>query len=127
MANNQEPDRLEEKLFDELNKLGVDTGDGILRSMNNVGLYKRMLVAFAKMIRESRVTEEFDYEASDREIEKIHALKGVAGNLSVEPLYIAYSEIVRLLREGNVAGAKAVIRKVLPIQDKIVECIEKHS
>lgn len=114
-------------MLNELNKLGVNTEDGIFRFMNNEELYKRMLVSFAEMVRKSRVTADFDDADYDKEIEKIHALKGAAGNLSVEPLYAAYTEIVRLLREGSVAQAKAAITKILPTQRKITECIEKYS
>ncbi len=114
-------------MLEELNTLGVDTEDGIFRFMNNTELYKRMLTAFAEMIRESRVTAEFDDKDCDGEIEKIHALKGAAGNLSVKPLYAAYTDIVRLLREGNIAQAKAEITKILPTQEKIAQCIEKYS
>lgn len=114
-------------MFDELKQLGVDTEDGIFRFMNNEALYKQMLIAFVKMVRDAQVTAEFDDDTCDKEIEKIHALKGAAGNLSISPLYNAYTEIVRLLREGNIAGAKAAIAKILPTQDQITQCIEKHS
>lgn len=114
-------------MFDELKQLGVNTEDGIFRFMNNEDLYRRMLIAFAEMVRGAQVTTEFDNKTYDKEIEKIHALKGAAGNLSIEPLYIGYTEIVRLLREGNVAEAKAAITKILPTQNQITECIEKHS
>ncbi len=114
-------------MFDELKQLGVDIEDGIFRFMNNEDLYRQMLIAFAKMVREAQVTAEFDDNACDKEIEKIHALKGAAGNLSVKPLYSGYTKIVRLLREGNVAEAKAAITGILPAQDQITQCIEKHS
>ncbi len=114
-------------MFDELNTLGVDTGEGIFRFMNNEALYKQMLIAFAEMIREAQVTTEFDDKSYDKEIEKLHALKGAAGNLSIGSLYTAYAEIVRLLREGNIAEAKTEITKILPTQHKITECIEKYS
>ncbi len=114
-------------MLDELKKLGVDTENGIFRLMNNEELYKRMLISFAKMVKEARVTADFDDGAYDKEIERFHALKGAAGNLSVEPLYNAYTEIVRLLREGNIAGAKTAITEILPIQHKITECIENNT
>ncbi len=114
-------------MLNELNKLGVNTEDGIFRFMNNEDLYKRMLVSFAEMVKKSQVTADFDDADRDKEIEKIHALKGAAGNLSVEPLYTAYTEIVRLLREGSVAQAKTAIENILPTQRKITECIEKYS
>ncbi len=114
-------------MLDELNRLGVDTGDGLFRFMNNETLYKRMLTAFAEMVRETKITTAFDDDACEKEIATFHALKGAAGNLSITPLYQAYTEIVRLLRAGNAEEAKAVITKTLPVQEKIIECIETHS
>lgn len=113
-------------MFDELKQLGVDTEDGILRFMNNKELYKRMLLAFAEMVRQAKVTAEFDDRIYDKEIEKFHALKGAAGNLSIKPLYTGYTEIVRLLREGDAAAAKAAIVRILPVQNQITQCIEKY-
>ncbi len=118
---------LNDTLLNELNKLGVDTEDGIFRFMNNEALYKRMLISFAEMVKKSQVTADFDDSDCGNEIEKIHALKGAAGNLSVKPLFTAYAEIVRLLRAGSIAEARAAIAEILPTQDKITECIEKYS
>ncbi len=114
-------------MLEELNKLGVNTEDGLFRFMNNSALYKRMLVSFAKMVNETDFSTEFDDAQREDETGKYHALKGVAGNLSIEPLFKAYSEIVSLLREGSIDKAKAVITKTLPEQKKITECIEMYS
>ncbi len=116
-----------ETMLDELKELGVDTEDGLDRFMCNTELYKKMLVTFAEMLRETPVTADFDEANCEKEVEKIHALKGAAGNLSIKPLFNAYTGIVRLLREGNIVGAKAAIAEILPVQNRITECIEKYS
>ena len=59
-------------------------------------------------------------------IEKTHAIKGVTGNLSITPLFEAYSDIVSLERKGSFEEARAVFDNIQPVQEKIMECIKKN-
>ena len=59
-------------------------------------------------------------------LEKAHSIKGTAGNLSLTPIYESYSEILNLLRTDKPAEAKAVLAKVLPVQQEIISCIENN-
>ncbi|MCD8348142.1 MAG: hypothetical protein LUD16_09410 [Lachnospiraceae bacterium] len=113
--------------FEEMQTLGVDVEEGMDRLMGNTALYERMLVKFADMLKETPVTDDFGRENSTEVTESIHALKGAAGNLSIRPLYEAYTEIVNLLRAGEISRAKDEIRKILPVQEKIVNCIRRHE
>ena len=70
---------------------------------------------------------DFDGTDYNEVIEKTHALKGVAGNLSITPLYEAYTKIVDLLRAGKPEEARPVLAQILPVQEEIVACIERHS
>lgn len=67
-----------------------------------------------------------DYDGKDYEdiIEKAHAIKGASGNLSVTPVYEAYSEMVDLLRKGQPEEARGVLVKILPVQEKIISAID---
>ena len=56
-----------------------------------------------------------------------HTLKGVTGNLSLTPLYNAYTEITNLLREQKYDDARAALEKILPVQNDILSCIEKSK
>ena len=58
--------------------------------------------------------------------EKVHTIKGTAGNLSITPLYKGYSEALELLRAGQPKEAKERLEKVLAVQEEIVLCIKKH-
>ena len=49
---------------------------------------------------------------------------GTAGNLSITPVYEAYSEALGLLRNGQPEEARAVLRKVQPVQEEILSCIK---
>ncbi len=113
-------------LLDELRALGVDVDDGLKRLMGNEKLYTRLLGSFVKMIRDQEVTEDFDASDCTQTIEKVHSVKGTAGNLSLTPIFEAYNEMLNLLRTGKPEEAREVLRKVLPVQKEIVDCIERN-
>ncbi|MCD7814557.1 MAG: hypothetical protein LUH20_11040 [Lachnospiraceae bacterium] len=115
------------KFLEEMKMLGVDVEEGKERLMGNVALYERMLVKFADMLQKTPVSPDFKEDDCAKAIQSIHALKGAAGNLSIRPLYEAYTEIVDLLRAGEICRAKEEIRAILPVQEKIVACIRRHG
>lgn len=113
-------------LLSELSESGVNVNEGLDRLMGNAALYERMLGSFVKMMKTMEVQPDFDNTNYADIIEKTHTIKGTSGNLSITPVYEAYSEIVRLLRADQPEEAKAVMQKIIPIQDKIIKCIEKY-
>jgi len=114
-------------LINELKALGVNADEAIARMNGSTSLYERMLVSFVRLMKESIVQPDFDCNNYDDIIEAAHAIKGVSGNLSITPVYEAYSEIVRLLRNQQPEQANEVLLGVIPIQTAILECIEKNS
>lgn len=114
-------------MLDELREFGVDVDEGLQRFINNSALYEKMLRTFPNMVHSSRVSVDFDANDYDEVIDKTHALKGVTGNLSLTPLFEAYTKIVDLLRAGNPEDAREELKKVLPIQEDIINCIEKNA
>ena len=116
-------------LLEELKGLGVNTEEGVQRLMGNASLYERMLgTSFIKLMHDTPIEiEDFDCEDCTELIEKTHALKGASGNLSVTPIYDAYTEIVNLLRQGNPGEARVIFEKILPVQTEIIQCIERHK
>lgn len=114
-------------LMQELKDLGANPDEGVKRMAGNSSLYERMLVKLKDMIKNSSVRMDFDNNDYEDIIEEAHAIKGAAGNLAITPLYESYSEFVKLLREKQPEQAKEVFAKALPVQDAILECIERHS
>ncbi len=115
-------------MFDELKELGVNIDEGMKRLMGNASLYERMLGTFTKMMNDSSIEPaDFDCDDCTEMIEKTHAIKGASGNLSVTPVYEAYTKMVDLLRQNKPAEAKAVFEEVLPVQTEIIRCIEKYK
>lgn len=114
-------------LLEELRALGVNVDEGLQRLNKNEKLYIRLLGSFTKTIAERYVDPNFDTTDYEEVKERAHAIKGTAGNLSITPVYEAYSEIMDLLRAGQPEQAKPLIEKILPVQNEIVQCIEKYK
>lgn len=114
-------------LFEELKQLGVDIDGGLSRLGGNERLYKKLLGSFVKAIHQYYVDTDFDGTDYSEEIEKTHAIKGAAGNLSVTPIYEAYTKIVDLLRTDKPEEARKILEDILPVQEKIIQCIEKND
>lgn len=114
-------------LLEEMKAMGVNVDEALKdRFMGNVSLYERMLKKFPPMIKDLTVRADFDGNDYADVIEKAHAIKGATGNLSIDPLYKPYTEIVDLLRAGKPEEARAILEKVLPVQADIVQSIEKY-
>lgn len=113
-------------LMEELKDLGVDIDGGLKRFMNNSSLYERMLKKLVSTVNGLEVMPSLKAGDIDKAIENAHTLKGVMGNLSVTPLYEAYTKIVDLLRKNNSEEAEEILEKALPIQKDILDCIDKN-
>ena len=113
--------------MEELENLGVNVAESIDRVMGDEALYREMLGMFVDSVRESGISPE-EFESGDLEglANRVHMLKGMSGNLSLTPVFESYKEILRLLRDGKPGEAKELAEKLLPIQEKIVECIERN-
>ncbi|MDR2267459.1 MAG: Hpt domain-containing protein [Christensenellaceae bacterium] len=79
----------------------IDMNTAMLRMRNNVGLYKRLL----KMFLDSPQFADFEtaLEAKDYKLagDVAHAIKGIVGNLAMEPLFPLSTSLMNQLRAGN--------------------------
>lgn len=110
-------------LIDELAALNCNTQEAEKRFMNNTSLYVKMLKKFPAAAEETPVMpliESGDLEAAAA---AAHTLKGVTGNLSLTPLYEAYTEIVTALRNSDGEKARKMLEEIIPVQEKILSCI----
>lgn len=106
----------------KLKELGVDVDAGLARFMGNRVLYEKMLKKFPaeldpdplRLLNEGRTSQA---------TEVVHALKGVTGNLSINILYDAYTDVLAMLRNGQIQDARINLAKIMKNQALIVECI----
>lgn len=114
-------------LINELEALGVNTQEALRRFSGNSALYVRMLGKLTAAANDLEVMPCLDKEDYEAAVSNAHTLKGVTGNLSLTPLYNAYTEITNLLREQKYNDARAALEKILPVQNDILSCIEKSK
>ncbi len=116
------------EFLNELERLGVDVKEGLERVMGDQDLYTMMLGMFVSAV-ESDPIRAGDFDASDLTAltGRVHTLKGTTGNLSIQPLFTRYQEMLDLLRGGQAPEAKAVFEKTEAVQHDIVECIKRHQ
>ncbi|MBD5462959.1 MAG: hypothetical protein HDR24_07855 [Lachnospiraceae bacterium] len=114
-------------MISELQELGADVNDAMQRFMNNASLYERMLKKLPATVKDKPVMEFIESGDIKTAIENAHTLKGVMGNLSVSPLYKAYTDIVNLLREDKPGEAKSILEGCIPVQEQVMACIEKYN
>lgn len=110
-------------LLDDLKGIGCDIDDGLNRFMQNASLYEKMLRKFPESLAKVNLVKDFSDHNVENAISEAHTIKGVTGNLSITPLYVSYTEIVKLLREGNMDAAKAEYEKILPVQEKVLSIL----
>lgn len=113
---------------EELENLGVNAAEGIDRVMGDEPLYEMMLGMFPDTVKGAEIlTGDFEQADAEKLIEQVHMLKGMTGNLSLTPLFNGYVEMLGMLREGKVKEAGEVMGKLRPIQEQIIECIERNQ
>ncbi len=110
-------------MLEELRTLGVEV-DKILGTLNGKqALYERLIFKFYDLVKKSNITEDNLEEIYER----VHALKGAAGNLGITPLFNEYVKILTLIREEKMSQVPDAIREMLPVQEKILGCIEGYK
>lgn len=114
-------------IITELESMGVNTQDALRRFSGNSTLYVKMLGKFITAIGDLEVMSYIDSQDYATAVNNAHTLKGVTGNLSLTPLFEAYTEIVNSLRANDPQNARETLEKIIPVQTDIVECIKKYS
>ena len=110
-------------MLEELRNLGVEV-DKILGTLNGKqSLYERLIFKFYDLVKKSNITEDNLEEIYER----VHALKGAAGNLGITPLFNEYVKILTLIREDKMNEVPNAIKEMIPVQEKILNCIAVYK
>lgn len=114
--------------FEELKDLGVDVEEGLERVLDDEPLYETMLGMYIDRVDSNPIAmEDFEAENLDDLIGRVHMLKGLTGNLAMTPLFAGYLQILDLLRTSHPKDAAKEYERILPVQEKIIECIKRHK
>jgi len=87
--------------IEKLNEYGADIKTGVERCMGSEDFYLQMVKMIPQEPNFIHLNEAIARNDLKGAFEAAHALKGVAGNLSLSPLFAVVSEITELLRAGT--------------------------
>ncbi|MBQ3295600.1 MAG: Hpt domain-containing protein [Erysipelotrichaceae bacterium] len=110
--------------IERLEEYGADVKTGLERCMNSEDFYFRMISMFPNEDCFNRLEEAIGKNDLDAAFEAAHALKGVAGNLSLTPLYKDAEEITELLRSRTQMDYSELLEKIRNHRETIREMVE---
>ncbi|MCR5762642.1 MAG: Hpt domain-containing protein [Treponema sp.] len=108
----------------DLEAQGCNMKEALERFLGNQAILEKMLVKFPDSLKPLEVLSFIDENDIEQATANAHTIKGITGNLSLTPLYTAYSEIVNLLRAGDSTKAKEILLNTLPIQQNLIKIIQ---
>ena len=88
-----------------LEAAGVDAEEALGRFMDNEGLMMMFLLRFPADESFARLCRAMEQEDAAAAFEAAHTLKGVAGNLSIRPLFRQAGALTEDLRGGDLESA----------------------
>lgn len=90
-----------------LKAAGIDVEDAVRRFMGKEELMMKFLLRFGQDPNFGLLRQALEEGDTARAYEAAHALKGLAGNLSLRVVFARSSELVDSLRAGDLQQAKA--------------------
>ncbi len=109
--------------MDALKEYGVKTNDGLARCCNMEAFYFKMITASVSDANFEKLGKALEAKDLQEAFEAAHALKGIAGNLALDPLYDAVCEIVEPLRAREERDYTEQYKKVMEARDKLAAII----
>lgn len=104
--------------IEQLKALGCNTSEGLARCMNNESFYLMLVNKFISTTDLSKLENALRENDLETAFKEAHSLKGVAGNLSLTPLFNVLIEMVEPLRNKEE-------KDYLPLYNKLKELFEQ--
>lgn len=105
----------------------VDYEAGLRRFGNNQKLFERFLFGFLTDPTYAQLEQAMAQQDCAAAFTTAHTLKGVSGNLSLQPLYEACVPLVETLRNKDFAPAPALFAAVTKEYDAVVALLKRYS
>lgn len=113
-------------VFEKIEALGANVKEGENRFGGDRDFYLELLKMVPSNVESMPVLSMLEAGDYDTALSNAHTLKGIMGNLSLTPLYEAYSDIVNHLRHDERTEAMDIIKEILPIQEEILEILSEE-
>ena len=105
--------------IDALKQYGANTEEGLGRCFGNEALYLKLVGTIPGEARFDQLKEAAAGGDLAAAFEAAHALKGVLGNLSLDPRYRPVCEITELLREKKEVDYAPYLEEILSKRDEL--------
>ena len=116
---------MQEELRLEMESCGIDVTGALNRMMGNESLFFRIMKKFLEDESYNKLMMKLEEEDYDEAFKYAHALKGVAGNLGLNPIMDADVVLVEKLRHHNMDGITEDARELTEAYQKIYAVLEK--
>lgn len=100
------------KFINDLQEYGADVNGALERFVNDEELYHKCIKMFDEGDEFEKLEEAIRSKEYDKAFEFAHSLKGVSGNLGLDPLYNAICALVEDLRHHEYDNVDALLKKV---------------
>ena len=114
---------MDEQRKSSLNAAGMDVAGVLDRFMGNETLLEKMLQKFAEDTNFQKLKEAAACQDEEAGLHCAHTLKGLCGNLAMSELYELFTRQVQCFRNGDPAGAFAMISEIEPVYERILAAI----
>ena len=109
--------------IESLKSWGADTATGLDRCMNNEAFYLRMVCMAIRDASFDQLKEAVEAGDLNRGFECAHALKGVMGNVALEPIYQPICKITELLRARTDTDYSELLAGIMTERDKLISLL----
>lgn len=111
----------------KLYKAGVDTNEGISRFGGKIESYEKYLYKFPADENYLSLCDALQVNDVKAAFAAAHALKGVAGNLSLVKLRADIEPLVEELRHGNMDNADELMKPVTADYDAVLSALSENK
>lgn len=111
----------------KLSKAGIDANQGIWRFSGNKEEYERCLNTFPKDTHFEQMLSAIEAQDVKGAFSAAHAIKGMAGNLSMNDLYESIVPLVEVFRADTFEGMEPQLTQVKENYKRVMEALSSES
>ena len=112
-------------VIDDLKNFGADVETGLSRCINNEAFYIKMIKMGVSDERFEKLKSVLDEKNYDEAFEIVHALKGMIGNLALNPIYEPICKMTELLRSRTDTDYSELYDEILSKRSEILKIMEE--
>ena len=109
--------------IESLRAFGANVDEGVGRCMGNGAVYLRMVGMAIRDASFDQLKEAVEAGDLNRGFECAHALKGVMGNVALEPIYQPICKITELLRARTDTDYSELLAGIMTERDKLISLL----